>query len=341
MKKNVIIGIDFSKLTLDVTFIHVDSPEVKHYQQFENTESGCKAIIKWVKKHYQDTSDWLICGEFTGIYSMTSAMVFNDQELDFWLENPSQIKRSSGISREKNDKVDSYQIAMYAKRFMDRVRLFNPGTDLLLKLRELVRFKDRLTKAKKQLLVPAKELKRVRKDWDESEYIDDTSKELAKSIDLKIKEIDNQLLSLLKTDPDLKKKYDLINSVVGVGKQTAIFLLIHTWGFISFDTPRQLACYCGIAPFMRESGTSIRGKGRVSHIANKKLKTLLHMCALNAIRYDPVIKAYYERKVSEGKNPMNVINNARNKLVHRIFSVVKSGKEYDKSYHLKYSGVAA
>lgn len=341
MKKKVIVGIDFSKLTLDVTFLHVDTPEVKFYNQFENTESGCMAIIKWVKKHHKNTSNWLICGEFTGIYSMTSAMVFNDQEIDFWLENPSQIKRSSGISREKNDKIDSYQIAMYAKRFIDRIKLFNPGSDLLIKLRELVRFKDRLTKVRKQLLVPAKELKRVRKDWCESDYIDDTSKELAESIDLKIKEIEKQILLLLKTDPDLKKKYDLINSVVGIGMQTAIFLLIHTWGFTSFETPRQLACYCGIAPFMKQSGTSIKGNARVSHIANKKLKCLLHMCALNAIRYDPILKTYYDRKVSEGKHPMNVINNVRNKLLHRICSVVKSGEKYDKSYHLKYSDNAA
>ena len=334
MKKNVVIGIDFSKLTLDVTFFNTNNPEEKHYQQFENTKKGCIQIIKWVKRTFKDCSDWLVCGEFTGIYSMTSAMVFNEKGIDLWLENPRQIKLSSGISREKNDKVDSKQIALYADRFMDRVKLYKPKSKALLKVRELVSYKDRLTKIRSQLSVPAKELKRVHKDWEEADYILDNSKEMIKQIDKQIKDIEHKMLFLLKSDPDLNRLYKLINSVVGVGMQTSIYLLIHTWGFTSFDTPRQLACYCGIAPFSKRSGTSIKGKSQVSHIANKKLKTLLHMCALNAIRYDPNIKAYYERKTQEGKHRMNVLNNVRNKLVYRIWAVVSSGQEYDKNYNL-------
>jgi len=334
MKKNVVIGIDFSKLTLDVTFFNTNNPEEKQYQQFENTKKGCVQIIKWVKRTFKDCSDWLVCGEFTGIYSMTSAMVFNEKGIDLWLENPRQIKLSSGISREKNDKVDSNQIALYADRFMDRAKPYKTNNKALLKVRELVSYKDRLTKIRSQLSVPAKELKRVHKDWEEADYILDNSKEMIKQIDKQIKDIEHKMLFLLKSDPDLNRLYKLINSVVGVGMQTSIYLLIHTWGFTSFDTPRQLACYCGIAPFTKRSGTSIKGKSQVSHIANKKLKTLLHMCALNAIRYDPNIKAYYERKIQEGKHRMNVLNNVRNKLVYRIWAVVSSGQEYDKNYNL-------
>jgi len=341
MKKNVVIGIDFSKLTLDVTFFNTNNPDETQYQQFENTKKGCIQIIKWVKRSFKDCSNWLACGEFTGIYSMTSAMVFNEKGIDLWLENPRQIKLSSGISREKNDKVDSKQIALYADRFMDRVKLYKPKNKALLKVRELVSYKDRLTKIKSQLSVPAKELKRVHKDWEEADYILDNSKEMIKQIDKQIKDIEHKMLFLLKSDPDLNRLYKLINSVVGVGMQTSIYLLIHTWGFTSFDTPRQLACYCGIAPFSKRSGTSIKGKSQVSHIANKKLKTLLHMCALNAIRYDPNIKAYYERKTQEGKHRMNVLNNVRNKLVYRIWAVVSSGQEYDKNYNLYKKNQAA
>ena len=237
MKKNVIIGIDFSKETVDVTCFNVSSQDVTHYDQFDNTEEGCINIIKWVKKLFKDTSDWLVCGEFTGHYSMTAAVVFNEKGIAIWLENPSQIKLSSGICREKNDKVDSMQIALYAARFMDRVKLYNPQGEVLLKVRELIRFKDRLTKAKTLLTVPANELKRVRKDWEEAIYIDDSSKETAKTIDLKIKEIEKKMLMLLESDPELIRLYKLINSVVGVGMQTAIYLLVHTWGFMAFENP--------------------------------------------------------------------------------------------------------
>jgi transposase len=114
--------------------------------------------------------------------------------------------------------------------------------------------------------------------------------------------------------------------------QTAIYLLVHTWGFTSFENSRQLACYCGVAPFSKHSGTSIHGKSQVSHIANKKLKSLLHMCALNAKKYDPTIKEYYERRLSDGKHKMAVLNIVRNKLLHRIWAVVHSGEMYDKNY---------
>jgi len=341
MEKTIIVGIDYSKLTLDLTCLYGECMKKKEYKQFDNTEKGCLEAIRWLKKIHKESSKWLICGEFTGIYSMTSAMVFNEHNIDLWLENPSQIKYSIGITREKNDKVDSYQIAMYAKRFIDRVKLFNPGSDTLMKIRELIRFKDRLTKTKSQLLVPAKELKRVRSKWTESTLIDDLTRETIDHADKTVVIIEKEILALLKTDPELKKLYDLINSVVGVGMQTAIYLLIHTWGFSSFETSRQLACYCGIVPFSKQSGTSIKGKGRISNIANKKLKSLLHMCALNAVRYDPMLKAYYERKIEEGKHTMNVLNNVRNKLLHRICAVVSSGEKYDKYYNIKGADIAA
>lgn len=341
MEKTVVIGIDFSKKTLDVSCFKVSNSKNSYYQQFVNSEQGCLEIISWVKSHFTDTKQWLICGEYTGIYSMTAAMVFNDYGLSFWLENPNQIRLSSGVSRQKSDRVDSMQIALYASRFMDRVRLYRPTNTVLLKIRELVRFKDRLTKVKTQLSVAANELKTVRKTWEETDYIVNSSKEIVNQINVRIADVERKMIQLLETDPELKQMYKLINSVVGVGMQTAIYLLVHTWGFNAFESPRQLACYCGIVPFSKRSGTSLKGRPHISHLANKKLKSLLHMCALNAVRYDPQLKQYYQRKVEEGKHKMNVLNNVRNKLIHRIYAVITTGQEYDKNYYLRKISVAA
>ena len=341
MKKKVFIGIDFSKLTIDVSFFNTEQPEQSYYQMFENTEQGCSKMIKLIKTKYPLTAEWLVCGEFTGIYTMTVALLLNEKSIDLWLENPMQLKLSSGIKREKNDKVDSLQIAQYAARFEDRVKLYKPKGEVLLKVRELVRHKDRLTKVKTLLIVPANELKRVRNDCDIAICIDTSSQEIIKTIDNEIKEIERKMMFLLKSDPELKRLYTLVTSVVGIGMQTAIYLLIHTSGLTSFSNPRQLACYCGVAPFAKRSGTSIKGKSQVSHIANKKLKSLLHMCALNAVKYDPILKVYYERKVKEGKHKMNVLNNVRNKLLQRIWAVVQSGDIYDKTYHLNKAAIAA
>lgn len=341
MEKTLVIGIDFSKRTMDASYIIIGTMQNYNHRQFSNTEEGCHKLIAWVSEQGYDTSEWLICGEYTGIYSMTAAMVFNDNDLDIWLENPNQIKLSSGMSREKNDKIDSYQIALYAARFMDRVKLYKPQSKVLLQVRELVRFRDRLTKVKTQLSVAAGELKSVRKDWKETEYICESSKSIVDKINTQISDTEKEIMQLLGTDPELKQMYKLINSVVGVGMQTAIYLLIHTGGFKAFENPRQLACYCGIVPFAKRSGTSLKGRPHVSHMANKKLKTLLHMCALNAVRYDPQLKQYYQRKVEEGKHKMNVLNNVRNKLIHRIYAVITTGQEYDKNYCQNNMNVAA
>jgi len=341
MEKNVFIGIDFSKLTLDVTFFNVKSFQEKHYEQFENDKSGCVKMFKWIKKRCSDTSLWLFCGEFTGIYTLTLALFLRDKKIDLWLENPMQIKLSNGINRVKNDKVDSIQIANYAFRFQDKMKLYKLQSDASMEIKELVRFKDRLTKVKVQLQVPSAEIKRVMKGCDVANCILNSTKELVTGIEGQIKDVESRIRFLLKKDADMNRLYTLVTSVVGVGMQTAIYLLVHTSAFTNFSNVRQLACYCGVAPFAKSSGTSIKGKNQVSHIANKKLKSLLHMCALNAVRYDPVLKAFYLRKINEGKHKMNVLNSVRNKLLQRIWAVVQSGEMYDKTYHLNKAAIAA
>jgi transposase len=119
-----------------------------------------------------------------------------------------------------------------------------------------------------------------------------------------------------------------LTSITGVGKMTSICLIIRTQSFEKFDNWRQAACYCGCAPFEYSSGTSINGRTRVSPLADLKLKSLLTMCALSAIRYDAELKAYYERKIVEGKNKMLIINNIRCKLLARIFAVINRNSPY-------------
>ena len=120
----------------------------------------------------------------------------------------------------------------------------------------------------------------------------------------------------------------MASSVTGVGRITALYLMTATDLFTKCRNPKQLASYCGVVPFQYTSGKSIKKQPRVHFMANKKLKSLLHLCALSAARYDQGLKLYFERKVEQGKNPMLVLNNVRNKLVHRIYAVVKRDSPY-------------
>ena len=150
------------------------------------------------------------------------------------------------------------------------------------------------------------------------------------SINKDLKNIEAKIIDIVNEDDNLKLLYRIVTSVVGIGFVTAINLLIHTNGFTIMKDTRKLACYCGVAPFEYSSGSSVRGKTKVHHMANKKLKCNLHMASLTAVKLDPDLKSYYERKVAEGKNKMSVLNAVRNKLLARVIACVNKQQDYVK-----------
>ncbi|MFC2112889.1 transposase, partial [Bacteroidota bacterium] len=153
---------------------------------------------------------------------------------------------------------------------------------------------------------------------------------------LRIGRIDDQIKDLIKSDDSLKKNFDLATSVKGIGLVIAAFMLVTTNNFTSFEDGRKYACYSGIAPFESSSG-NFQGKAKVSHLANKRVKALLSNGANAAYKWDPEIKAYYERKIKEGKHHKLVINSIRCKLVNRVFAVVKRQTPYVNIYQQKFA----
>ncbi|QCK15040.1 transposase [Mangrovivirga cuniculi] len=131
---------------------------------------------------------------------------------------------------------------------------------------------------------------------------------------------------------DLNPSFHFSAHLALVREQTAYQLICTTNGFENFTNWRQLACYAGVAPFEYSSGSSIKGKTRVSHYADKQLKSLLNMCALSSKKYDPQMKNYFDRKIKEGKNKMLVLNNIRCKLLSRVFAVINRQTPYINTY---------
>ena len=134
---------------------------------------------------------------------------------------------------------------------------------------------------------------------------------------------------------ELKENYELLTGIKGIGAVNAIAFIILTDNFTLFDNPRQFACHTGMAPFGQESGTSIHKTPRTSKTANKDMKPLLTQAARCAVRYNAELRTYYQRKISEGKKDKVVINNVRNKLIHRVFAVVKHRTPYMDNYSMK------
>lgn len=151
---------------------------------------------------------------------------------------------------------------------------------------------------------------------------------LLKNLAAQIKTADKAPEECLEQDAALRQKANGILSIPGVGLQTAVYVLIASKGMQSFDSPRQFACYGGRAPFPHPSGVSVHGGNKVPFTANRKMKSLLHMAALNAVTFDDELKSCYKRKVEEGKNPMSVINAVRLKLICGLFAVVKRAEAF-------------
>jgi transposase len=329
MKKHVLfIGIDISKETLDASVMQGEDQSVLYHQVYSNNKAGIKqVIIDLKKKTKSDTDHWLFCMEHTGVYAMPLCVYLEESGVDYALVPALEIKNSTGIKRGKNDKSDSLQIARYACLNDVKIRPYQLPAKALIRLKILLSFRDRLVRAKQTFASTSKE----HEAFMEKSVINDMVKETKSLIDVlnkKIEKLDKLIQELINADETLCKTYKLATSVPGIGPQTACFLIVYTCCFTSFNDARKLACYAGVAPFEYSSGKSIRGKSKVSHLANGKLKSLLSLAALNAKRTDKELNLYYERKTKEGKNGMLVMNAIRDKLIHRVFATVKRGTPY-------------
>jgi len=314
------IGIDVSKLTLDVTVLQEveNSTKSEHYK-IENKE---KSIAQFVKKQFgkYPKEEVLFCFEDTGIYSLPLAYYLNDNVLAYWQRPAIEIKRSRGITRGKSDKIDSKDIAFYA--FTQKYK-FRPNK---LSIKEIQQLRLLFTEREKVL----KSLSSFEKTSENEDFmlkevfasVASVNKTIVAQLQKVLKTIESKMLAIISSEDTLNQQFKLITSIPGIGMQTAVYLLIATKGFSAFENWRQLACYAGVAPFPYQSGTSINGRNKVHHFADKKLKSLLNMCAIVAVRYDRELKDYYERKVAEEKPKMLVINNVRGKLLARVFAVI-------------------
>jgi transposase len=330
MEFTYFIGIDVSKNELDFAVMRGNC--LLFHKEIINTPESILPFIKeLVKLPGFDLAKTVFCMEHTGIYNNHLLACLHKKKANIWLEAAIQIKRSSGNIRGKNDKIDSIRIADYAYTQRDKVSLWAPKREVIRQLAHLAATRSRLIEAKKMLKTPLSEHDGFSPKKITRQNTSVCSHTL-KAIDADLERAEKAIDMIIASDRELERLFSLITSVSGVGKVTATQILITTNEFKDIQNPKQYACYAGVAPFIKESGI-FKGKGRVSHMANKKIKTLLHMSALIAIQHNNDIKQYYQRKVNhDKKNKMSVINAIRNKLILRIFACVNHNSPYQNNY---------
>lgn len=301
-------------------------------------DNNTKAIKTWLNQLKKvpgcKINEILFCIEHTGVYGSILLRELSQRSLCVYMENALNIKLSLGLQRGKNDRIDAQRIAEYAMRFTDRLNRWQPKREVLVKLQLLIRMRERMVKAKADISKFNQDAKRFLTKQNSDLIIKGTKKPI-EALSIQIKQADQDIVKLIQKDENLNRLTELITSVDGVGMVTCSAILVKTNEFKDITDHKKFACTAGIAPFDHSSGKSVRGKPRVSHNAHKDVKKLLHLGAVSVISRKGVLQDYYLRKVSEGKNKMLVLNAVRNKLVSRIFAVVRDGVTYQKNYQYR------
>lgn len=330
MEFTYFIGIDVSKSELD--FAVMQDRKLLFHREIENKTEAIHAFVKELGKQPGfDLDRAVFCMEHTGIYNNPILVYLHRKKAKVCLEPATQVKNSLGNIRGKSDKVDAVRIAEYAYKNREDLHIWQPKREVIQKLAHLSASRSRLLTAQKLLKVPLKESATFAKKGIVSQ-MDQACSRTLNSIKADLEKVEKAINNIVEKDPELSRLFAIVTSVTGIGTVTATQIIITTNEFKDINDPKKYACYSGVAPFARESGL-LKGKPHVSHMANKTVKTLLHMAALVAISYNEDLKKFYERKVNEEKkNKMSVINAVRNKLILRVFACVNQNRKYDKIY---------
>ena len=314
------LGIDVSKVKLDCTLFDTSTKKQKS-KVFPNTSAGFKQLLEWLGK-LQATAPHVIM-EPTGVYHEPAALALTDAGLTLSLVNPAQLRKfAQGLGvKTKTDKADSAVLARYGAT--QNPPAWQPPSHSARTLKALLTRRDAV----------ADDLLRER-NRQEAANATDTPSSVLCSIQDSIAFMEGELGRLQKmindhidNDPDLREKKDLLETIPGVGPRVSDHITA-LFAARTFERAEQLAAYLGLVPVQWESGSSVKGRPRMSKAGPAHLRKLLYMPAVVATRHNPHIKAHYERLLDKGKSKMAALGAAMRKLAHLCFGVVNSGKPY-------------
>jgi transposase len=331
---NYFLGIDVSKDKIDWKLIDTNFEVLDKGITENNSKSITSFARKLLKSRELEAAQVLVCLEHTGLYSMPTCSALYELGLPVWLENPTRIKSSRTLDRGKSDEIDALKIAQYAVRYYNPdLKIWTPPSEDLLRLRELLAERERLMNCKSTLTVPMQENKQMENKvgYMVQEAYSTPAIELFNKL---IKEVEQELGKLVNDSESFKDTAKIIRSVPGAGPILTATLIKETDNFTRF-TPKdykQLACHAGVVPFEHSSGSSVRGRPRLSRKANKGLKSILHMSAMTAKKYIPEFAAFFARQKAKGKATLSVLNALRNRMLKLIMTLLEKGVMYDPNW---------
>jgi transposase len=319
-----VLGIDIAKERFNVALLR--GGKYKH-KSFVNNAEGFRALSMWLQRQgIEGVGRVHACMESTGVYTEPLAQYLYDSGYKVSVVNPARVKgfAQSELIRTKTDKVDASVIARFCLAM--RPEEWVPEAKEIRELRSLVRRVDALIKMRNQ------ETNRLeaRDDVVRAE-IEDHMEYLDRQIEL----IKQRITSHIDRHPQLREKRDLLESIPGVGEATIGLVLSHFAYVEKFSSAKELTSFLGIAPREHQSGSSVRGRRRMSKVGRSSLRKAFYMPALAALRYNPIIVEMKRRLTVAGKPKMVIVGAAMRKLVHLIYGVLKNNTPFDPTFSAK------
>lgn len=314
-KDKEIHGVDISKDVFDV-FDHRGS-----HRQYPNTLKGFREYSKGLD------GNSLVVMEATGYYHYLLAQFLYEQGIGVSVVNPLSVKRfvQMKLSKVKTDKSDARAIREYA--CVNAVPLYDgKGADQAESL-QLLALIDIYLKQRTQI---KNKLHGEKVLGMPSRTVYASLGRSLKNLDRELSQLQERLLSLVKKTQ--QRQLTNLKSIPGLGDRTAALLIILTEGFTKFENSGQLCNYAGITPTIRRSGSSVRGKSRISKVGNRKLRNLLFLCAFSACKHNRACRELYERITAKGKSKKLALIAVSNKLLKQAFAIARSGLPYDPDY---------
>lgn len=312
---NIFAGFDVSKANFDVSILDAGSKPV--CGRFTNDKAGFKQAL-----HVVPAGAHCIM-EATGPYYLHLACWLHAEGFVVSVVNPLVIRRfaQSLLKRVKTDKADAALIAAYGR--MHQPPAWTPPAQHIVQLQQLQALRER---AITHLTALTNQLEAFSAGAMMNKEIAGLLHKMIEQQQKYVLNIDAQIERIIKQyHNDLLKN---ISSIPGIAKKTASVLITITGGFTRFSNYKQLCAYIGITPRIYESGSSVKGKARISKIGMSRVRAMLYLCAWSAKRCNKACKDLYERLLAKGKAKRIALIAVAHKLLRQSFAIATSNKPY-------------
>lgn len=323
--KRFFAGVDISKNWVDFAILDKQSNQIIKQKRIDNKSKRLTSFCDALIKNYGKEAMWF-CFEHTGHFGLKLACVLEELEVDYCAVPALEIKNSLGVQRGKNDLVDASRIAQYAATHSHKLKVSKLPAKTFMQVKQLLTYRNQLVKTRSSFKNSLK-AHQLAEEAISLEKISHNIQKQINSLDEEIKQVEVKINELLTNNEEIRKNLHLIKSVKGIGSIIAATIIVLTQNFSTFDNPRKFNCYSGLAPFEHSSGMS-KVHSRTSMLRNKEMKTLMMNAANTAAVHDPQLKAYFQRKFSEGKVKYAILNAVACKLIYRVFATVKRETPY-------------